>query len=651
MAAALASPRVAAAQPANAPAKPPIAPAGAEVPEWIRAYAQLPFLTEARLSPDGRRIAARTSEDGVEKISIWTVGAGPEQRPITLHTQNVESIRWAGDHRILVTVLVFAIRAENGVFYMGPSHRIVKWDLQTRQPSILGTSTGIFDQVIFMDPEARYVLLSSQTSIDKTPSVVRVDLATNQSVEVERPRRGVWSWHADASGVVRVGVDYNENRTRIFYRDAAGQPLRLIETRRNLADSNVIDDLRFTGGGGRGIIVTNAANGRFGVYEYDFAADTRGAALFEHPVADVTEAYFAPDGSLDGVRYDEDRPRFHWRNPQLAELQETIDRAFPNKTNVIVNRSRDGNRALIWSSAADDPGTYYVFDRAARQMETFASPYDSLADIPHSQVRPISYRSRDGLTIRGYLTLPRGRPERGLPLIVLPHGGPFLRDNWVFDPEVQFLATQGYAVLQANFRGSTGYGRDFVARGFGQLGAGMIDDLEDGVDWLAGQGTVDPGRVCIMGYSYGGYAAIWAATRSPGRYRCAISFAGPSDIRTLLRHTARGSSARRYFRTYRQQIEGNPAVDLDAISPWRQASRLRVPALIGHGNSDHIVPVEQSQRLVQALTRAQVSNIESVFYDKAGHNFTVAAEREDFLNRVRIFLARHNPAETPPPAP
>ncbi len=623
-------------------------PAPSPQPEVSR-YAQLPFLSDAQLSPNGQLIAARLSAGGEEHIVIWTIADGPDQRPLTVRVAGIESFMWAGDDRLLIHQLRLAVRAESSAIYVGPQRRVIKLDLASRRLSLLGESEGVYDEVIFLDPHGRYVLLASQASILGTPGVVHVDLATNASTLIERPRRGVWSWHADANGIVRVGIDYDDNRTRIFYREGPGQPLRLIETRRNLADQSVIDQVRFISDTSRGIIVTNAATGRFGVYEYDFATDTRGAALFEHPEADVTEAIFGEGGTLEGVRYDDERPRIRWFDTRLADMQALIDRTLRDKTNTIVSRSRDGSRALVFSSAADDPGTYYVFDRAARRMEAFASPYDMLADLPHAPVRPITYRSRDGLTIRGYLTLPRGRPERGLPLIVLPHGGPFLRDTWTFDPEVQFLASQGYAVLQANFRGSTGYGRDFVARGFGQLGAGMIDDLEDGIDWLAGQGTIDPARVCIMGSSYGGYAASWAAIRSPQRYRCAISWAGPSDLRTMLRHTAKGFSARRYFREYRQQVEGTPAIDLDAVSPARQAARLRVPLLIGHGRNDSVVPPEQSERLVGALTRARAANVESVFYPKSAHAFTEVTEREDFLRRVAAFLARHNPAGEPAP--
>jgi dipeptidyl aminopeptidase/acylaminoacyl peptidase len=279
-------------------------------------------------------------------------------------------------------------------------------------------------------------------------------------------------------------------------------------------------------------------------------------------------------------------------------------------------------------------------------METFASPYNALVGHAFAPVRAVSYRDRAGLTIHAYLTLPPGRPEHGLPLIVLPHGGPFLRDSWAFDPEVQFLASRGYAVLQPNFQGSTGYGRDFVQRGYGQYGGAMIDDLEDGIDWLAHEGIVDPTKVCLMGSSYGGYAAIWGAMRSPQRYRCAISFAGPTDLRAMLRYNSNSFVPRRYVRELQQRLQGEERIDLDAVSPLHHPELLRVPLLIAHGNQDPIVPVDQSRRLLAALNRIHAP-VESVFFPKSHHGFTDAAEAADYFRRVEAFLTRYNPSDPP----
>ena len=623
----------------------------ATAPLTVDQFAQLPFLSDAVLSPDGARIAARITVGGNERIGIWTLSDARDRPPALVETNlaTIESFTWAGSRRLLLTGLMLHRLRFNGFDLPVPARRVQAYALDDRATKTLGESRGIADELVFIDPAGRFVLLSQQESIESVPSVHRVELATGTSVEVQAARRGVWRWFADGDGVVRVGVDYGERRTRIYYRPDAASELRLVESRRNLQDDSVIDEVRFTSDTSRGVMVTNSETGRFGVYEYDFATDTRGAVLFEHPEVDVTSAIFGADGRVDGVVYEDDRPRVRWLNAELAQLQQRIDRALPDKTNIIVNRSEDGNRSLIFSSAPDDPGTYYVFDRAARTLEIFASPYDALQGRTFAPVRPVSYRSRDGLSIHGYLTVPAGRAERALPLIVLPHGGPFLRDSWKFDPEVQFLASRGYAVLQPNFRGSTGYGRTFVESGYGQFGTGMIDDIEDGVDWVVQQGIADPARVCIMGASYGGYAALWAATRSPQRYRCAISFAGPSDLRSMMRYDLRSYVPHRYVRQRRLQIQGEERTDLEAVSPLRHAERLTVPVLIAHGEQDARVPVRQSRDLVRALNR-RGATVESVFFPKSGHGFTTAEESADYLSRVEAFLARHNPVRASSPA-
>jgi dipeptidyl aminopeptidase/acylaminoacyl peptidase len=637
-----------AAQQAQGPAA--AAPAPATGPASIEDFARLPFLSDALLSPDGRRIAGRVSHDGNEGIAIWTLSEGADQVPEHIAVGGNESFTWASDTKLLITTASTFVIVSGGAIVPIPLQRVQSFDLATRKLTPLGPATAFLQELIFTDPGGRYVLLSSLERFDRPPHVARVDLETGASVVVQPGQRGVYSWFADGDGVVRVGVDYGERRTRIYYRATHAAPLTLVETRRNLDDDSVIDAVRFITNTSRGTIVTNAETGRFAVYEYDFATDTRGATLFSHPDVDVTRAIYGTEGRLDGVVYEDDRPRVRWLNQDMERLQARIDRSLPDHTNLILNRSRDGNRVLIFSSAADDPGTYYVFDQAAHRMEIFASPYDNLVGRSFAPVRAISYRSRDGLTINGYLTLPPGRGERGLPLIVLPHGGPFLRDSWRFDPEVQFLASRGYAVLQPNFRGSTGYGRSFVERGYGQLGGGMVDDMEDGIDWLVREGIADRARVCIMGSSYGGYAAIWAAMRSPDRYRCAVSFAGPTDLRAMLRHDNRFFLARRYARERRLELQGEERLDLNAISPLRHPEMLRVPLLLGHGEQDSTVPVDQGRRLVRALARTQ-ARVESVFYPKSGHGFSDVSESADWMRRVDAFLALHNPAGVAAPAP
>lgn len=613
----------------------------------------MPELASPTLSPDGYRIAAQVTVQGQSRIAVWDL-RNREAPPRMLAHDNYDLrwLRWAGPDRLLIGVRMVA--RYDGIDL--PVTRVIVMDTSrgaTWAVRMLNTGQGLSgDNVIHVDRTGRFALIVSQPTLDLYPAVYRVDLATGESTLIQGSRDGVWNWFADDQGVVRLGVEYGSRRIRLYYRSAAGDPLRTIDSLRYPQDDGVIDSVRFIGSS-RGVVVTNAVNGRFGAYDYDFSTDTRGAAIFEHPTADVTSVVMGPSGEIDGVAYEDDRPRIHWIDPAYRQLQATLDRALPGKLNRVVDQSADEQRLLLWSSAADDPGTYYVYDRSARRIEPFMSPYGELIDEPFAPVQPISFRSRDGTEIPGYLTLPRGREARGLPLVLMPHGGPFARDSWTFDPWVQFLASRGYAVLQVNFRGSTGYGRAWVERGHGQWGSGMIDDMEDGVDWLAGQGTVDARRVCILGASYGGYAALWAPIRKPERYRCAVSFAGISDVGAMLRYDSRRFTASRYARDWQRHVRGENEADLGAISPLRQAARASVPLLIAHGERDTNVPPSQSRNLVRAFAQRNFP-VESVFYPQAAHGFSRPQDSVDFLRRVEAFLARHNPAgpaAATPPAP
>ncbi len=222
-------------------------------------------------------------------------------------------------------------------------------------------------------------------------------------------------------------------------------------------------------------------------------------------------------------------------------------------------------------------------------------------------------------------------------------GAHFVRDEWTYDPLVQFLANRGYAIFQPQFRGSTGFGKEFVERGYGQWGRRMQDDLDDGLDWLVSTGKVDPKRVCIVGASYGGYAALWGAIRNPERYRCAASIAGVTDLEAQLKANRKSFSATRYFKQWRTRVKGDVGFDLKSVSPLMQAARLKVPVLIAHGENDRTVPVAQGRLMVEALT-ASKADVTSIIYKNGGHDFSSSEDLADFLRRLESFLAKHNPA-------
>jgi dipeptidyl aminopeptidase/acylaminoacyl peptidase len=592
------------------------------------------------LSPDGRRIAAKASIEGKSVIAVFDLPSDPARKPLLLGVGDAQ-FRWAGNERLLL-IRGGAFAASGITFH---AFQILSHEIATAKTVELGFAFNpIGDGLLFVDPAGRYILRAQQSDLSKPPSVVRIDLADASQVEVQPAVKNVWTWFVDASGLVRAGAEYGERKTIIHYRRTQAEPLKRIVARNYAGDDSVLDAIRFLDDADTGFIVTNSRTGRFGVYRYDFLHDKFGETVWEHPEVDAQSVISGPNGEIDGVTYVDDRLRVHWIDKQAAQIQRLVDKTLPGKINLLAGSSSDGNSTLVWSGAADDPGTYYVFDRARRRMEVFASPFEKLAGTALAPMKAVRYAARDGLSIPAYLTLPPGRSPRGLPLVVMPHGGPFSRDTLTFDPMVQLLANRGYAVLQPNFRGSTGYGREFVERGYGALGTGMIDDIDAGVDWLAAEGIVDAKRVCIQGASYGGYAAVWAAMRSPARYRCAISMAGVSDIRAMLKYDVKYLVAGRYGREWKKRIAGAEKQDLAAVSPLQQASRLEVPVLIAHGELDANVPVKHSKDLVAAL-RKHGKQVESVFYPKSGHGFDTVEDSRDYMSRVEAFLAKHNPAE------
>ena len=602
-------------------------------------FAALPIVYKPILSPDGHSIIARQTKDGTTRLLLLNADH-PEAAPgiIALGKTHVWDVVWAGNRRLLLRVVITQKLA--GIEF--PVLRLLAVDVPGGASRVVDRkSLGVYaGDVLYTDPSGSTALVASQDYMDTYPSVKRVDLSTGEATIIEKPRDGVWDWYADDKGVVRAGIAYQGSRWTVWYRDTADQKLKAIRGKFPKDDDSTVD--RFIFRGDNSWIITNERTGRFGLYKFDAKTGQVGAPIFENPDVDVDDVnYDQLTGEVSSVDYQDDRSRIFWIDSDMKALQAKLDRALPDSANLTVGWSQDDKKALVWSTAADDPGRYFLLDRTTSQMHPVVEPYPDIDPAQLSPVKPIRYKARDGLSLRGYLTLPRGRAAKGLPLIVMPHGGPFARDDWGYDPFVQFLANRGYAVLQPEFRGSTGLGKDFVAAGFGQIGKKMQDDLDDGVDWLVKSGQVDPKRVCIVGLSYGGYAAMWGAIRNPDRYRCVASWAGPTDLPAIMKYDRKQFSAPRYFREWRKQFSAD--ADLGAVSPINFADRLKTPVLIGQGEQDTTVPVNQGHKMVDALNKAG-ANVTSAFYKDSDHDFGSSADLEDWLKHLEEFLAKYNPA-------
>jgi dipeptidyl aminopeptidase/acylaminoacyl peptidase len=314
----------------------------------------------------------------------------------------------------------------------------------------------------------------------------------------------------------------------------------------------------------------------------------------------------------------------------------------------LVSASDDRQRLVVkLDSPTDGPG-YALVDLTTHGSQWLGAEYPGLDVADISQVRPVRFKAADGLSISGYLTLPSGRDPKNLPLVVFPHGGPAARDGPGFDWWAQAMASRGYAVLQVNYRGSDGLGRAFLEAGFGEWGRKMQTDLSDGVRDLAAQGIVDPKRVCIVGASYGGYAALAGATLDPGVYRCAVDVSGPAELAKFIawgntRAGDEGVAGERYWMRYM----GAGALNdprLTAISPADRADKVTIPILIIHGKDDTVVPFEQSQMMADALARAG-KPYQLVVLNHEDHWLSRGDTRLQMLQATMDFLQKNNPAD------
>ena len=606
-------------------------------------FAELPTYRDPMLSPSGRQVAAEADVGGNVKLVVMDTDQ-PESKPmvVSLGKAELEKMHWAGESRLLLTV---GTTTQMEGFDI-PVLRLLAVDIPSGAARPVDTkSRGLYGgDVLYADPTGAWAIVASQDDAFSEPSVKRVDLATGEGKIIERKRPNVWDWFADEQGVVRAGVAYDEDHWTLWYRDKPDEKLKEIRGKFGKEQDSSVD--RFTFGvGDQGTIVTNEKTGRFAAYVYNFQTGEIGAPIYENPTVDITGIDIDPiSGKVNGAWYEDDRRHAVWVDPEFKRLQDQIDKALPGAENDIAGLSQDRNRVLVWSGGASDPGAYYLLDRTKMQMHPVFEPYPGVDPALLAAVTTVHYKARDGLEISAYLTLPKGREAKNLALVLLPHGGPFARDHWQYDPLAQLLANRGYAVLQPEFRGSTGFGKDFVAKGYGEFGRKMQDDIDDGVDWLAKSGQIDPKRVCIVGLSYGGYAAMWGAIRSPNRYRCAASWAGPSDLGAQLKYDRKDFAATRYFRDWQKKVAGEGKVDLATVSPITYAAGLKVPLLIAHGEKDQTVPPKQSYAMVTALQKAQIPNVTTAFYADSGHDFGSSATLNDFLSKLDAFLAKYNPA-------
>jgi dipeptidyl aminopeptidase/acylaminoacyl peptidase len=386
------------------------------------------------------------------------------------------------------------------------------------------------------------------------------------------------------------------------------------------------------------------SDGEFAYVEYPLTARATPTRLFGG--ADIARLIRSEDtGLLIGGVTNEDDPRTIFLDPALQEKFDKVVKALPGETVSLVSTADGFEKMILLAVGPGDSGTYYLVDYPKRQIEVAGWRYPTILQGAVGDVRVVSYKAADGLPMQGILTLPPGREARNLPVVMLPHGGPEDRDYKGFDWWAQALASRGYAVFQPNFRGSSGFGKAFRDAGFGQWGRKMQTDISDGLAELARQGIVDPKRACIVGASYGGYAALAGVTVQQGLYRCAVSVGGISDLNMLLGYEAErfgeNSAALRHTRRF-LGVTGNSSSSLDPLSPRKLARRADAPILLIFGKDDSVVSINQSRDFADAL-KAAGKPYDMVVLAEEDHWLSREATRTKMLQAAVAFVEKNNP--------
>jgi dipeptidyl aminopeptidase/acylaminoacyl peptidase len=646
--------------PNQTPATPTAPPASAITPAQpapLAVYAGLPAARGARLSPDGKLLAYIGPVRGRNAFVIWPLDAKEKSKAKVIKTGDGEPqwVLWKSDQRLLASLRVVSTR--------GPLMKTV----DTRLVSI-DASTGEVVEMVRADeadypPQIQDHLLSSLPGdpghvllqlpkFDRTtrtapsgdtlnernehPEVVRLDVKTGRTETLLQQHGLITHWIADADGQVRLGwaVRRDHKALDLLVRDTPQSPWRTTRTV-TLNEGQRFNPLAFVEGqADRLYVESNHHGGPGAIFEFDLASGEFTRTVAADPDGEVSP--IRRDGRLVG--HEDTHGRRVYFDRAWAADAALIDKALPDSTNRLIDRSADGRRVLVSVVKGNEPLDFWLLtrDKGEQVLEPVTEAYPGLDPSQIAPSRWTRYTARDGLSIPALLTLPVGY-QRGkgapLPFVVLPHGGPSAHDEAGLDHWVQFLASRGYGVLQPQFRGSTGYGQKFLAAGYRQWGLAMQDDVTDGTRWLIDQKLADPRRIALVGGSYGGYATLMGLAKEPGLYRAGAAFAPVTDLSTLVEDQWRYV----FGDLNLPQIGGN-SKQLEQTSPARLAERITAPVLLVHGRKDFTVPVLHTELMTSALKKAG-KPATTLYLDEGDHYLSRGDDRLAWLKALDGFLA------------
>lgn len=597
-----------------------------------------PNSTGYQLSPDGKNIAflkSEVSENGVSRMNVYVQAVTPkgtlstsEKKLTDEHLRDIAGFQWKDSE----TLLYFKDAGGDENFQVYALN--IKTEKVVNLTPFVDTRASVID-VLFEDKN--YVLIAHNQR-DKTVSdVYRINIHNGKSELVIENPGNITGWYTDHKGTVRLATRSDGLNTTLFYRDNEKTALHpLIES----DFKTQINPLFFLANNNAFYALSNRGRDKLALVLIHPERPNEEQLVYQSDLVDLADAYYSrAKQKLIAINWYDEKYRLYFFDHKAAAIYEKLQRHLP-KDELHIQADDHGENFIVYVTSDRSAGSYYFYNDQSDSLTKLTDHNPQLSEATLAPVKPISYTSRDGLTIHGYLTLPVNREEKNLACIINPHGGPEARDVWGYNPEVQFLANQGYCILQMNFRGSTGYGRDFWLAGYGQWGLKMQDDITDGVQWLIQQGIADPKRIGIYGASYGGYAALAGVAFTPDLYAAAVDYVGISSLFTIL------ESIPPYWKPYLEQqyaMIGHPVRDkerLTATSPLLHVDKIKAPLFIAQGANDPRVNKVESDQMVAAL-RSRGVPVEYMVKEDEGHGFANEENRIDFYHAMQAFLAKN----------
>ncbi|MGB3778527.1 MAG: S9 family peptidase [Tunicatimonas sp.] len=562
-------------------------------------------------------------------LHIQKIGSDEVNRVTNVTERDIAGYYWADDEQLVYL-------QDNGGdenFYL----TVVSRDGQNDRPltKFDGVKTQLIDDLEDISDQAIVGLNQRNPEVF---DAYRLNIRTGSLDLIAENPGNIVGWITDHAGALRMAATTDGVNTTLLYRGSEEEDFRPLITT-NFKES--VSPLFFTFDNQNFYASSNRGRDKSAIVKIDSTTGEELETLFEHPEVDVSNlSYSHKRKVLTGIAYTTWKTERKFLDSQAEQRYNWLKQELGDYEIAITSSNKDEDKFIVRTYSDRSLGAYYFYDASADTVEKIIEVSPWLREAEMAEMKPITYTARDGLTIHGYLTLPVGTEAKNLPVVVNPHGGPWARDRWGFNPEVQFLANRGYAVLQTNFRGSTGYGRTFWEASFKQWGLSMQDDITDGVNYLVEQGIADPKRVAIYGGSYGGYATLAGLAFTPDLYACGVDYVGVSNLFTFLQ------TIPPYWKPMLEmmyEMVGNPEdlkEQFEQTSPALQADKIKAPLLIAQGAKDPRVNIAESDQIVEALRQRGVE-VEYLVKENEGHGFHNEENRFEFYEAMEHFLAEH----------